>query len=290
MPIPTPSPKDLGLNSSSFVEITDTDTGIKRAIINVEGMQKQGKTDFCLRTFPDPIVVFNLDQGLEWVVEKFVKKGKRIIVAGAHRPKGAKYPSYHFARPVPEKSEIRKGDAYLTRVKKLAGPIWEKFIEDYKDFLESKARTGVIDTGGAALQLAKFAFHGMDKVTSKDDPYGQKGGEMKAIFQGLITDAYNYDKNVIWTHRLKEEWVGGQPAGTFKLDGYAQLPFEVQLTIRLKTKGRKETTRRIAEIRDCRIGKGNYWNGAVFGDEDGPPLDFATIMSTLTKTAAEEWE
>lgn len=286
------SPKDLGLTSSSFIEIDDSDTGIKRAILNVEAGQKQGKTDFCLRTFPDPIVVFNFDQGLEWVVEKFLegKRKKRIIVAGYHRPPGAKYPSYHFARPIPEKEEVRKGDKYLERVKRLATPIWEKFISDYTDFLKSKARTGVIDTGGGAFQLAKFAFHGMDKVTSKDDPYGQKGGEMKAIFQGLITDAYNYDKNVIWTHRLKEEWVGSQPNGTFKIEGYAQLPYEVQCTIRITTKGKKEQVRREAEIRDCRIGKGNYWNGTRFGGEGNPPMDFATIMSTLTGTEAEEWE
>lgn len=283
------SAKDLGLDSASFVEINDSESASRRAIINVEGMQKVGKSDFCLRTFPDPIVIFNFDSGLEWVVEKFVKKGKRIIVAGAYQPKGVKYPSYHFARPVPEKSELRKGDGYLTRVKKLALPIWEKFIDDYDEALNSKARTLVIDTGGAAFQLAKFAFIGMDKYTSKDDPYGQKGGEMKSIFQGLIADGYNHNCNVVWTHRLKEEWSGGQPAGTFKVDGYGQLPFEVQLTIRLRTKGRKEELRRIAEIRDCRIGKGTYWNGTVFGEEDDMPMRFPHIMATLTETDADEW-
>lgn len=288
-----PSPNDLGLKSPSFVEISSTSTGVKRAILNVEALQKTGKTDWCLRYLPDPIVVFNFDQGLEWVVEKFLEgnRKKRIIVAGGYKPKGAKYPSYHFARPVPEAAEIRKGEKYLERVKKAATPLWEKFISDYKEFLDGSARSGIIDTGGAAFQLAKFAFHGMDKVTSKDDPYGQKGGEMKAIFQGLITDAYNYDKNVAWTHRIKEEWVGGQPSGNFKIDGYSQLPYEVQCTIRLHKKGKGDNIRRQAEIKDCRIGRGNYWEGTRFGgdNEEFPKMDFATIMSTLTSTERDEW-
>lgn len=284
------SVKDLGLSSESFVDIEDSD-GPKRAIVNVEALQKRGKTDFCLRTLPGPIVVFNFDQGLDWVVEKFVKKGKRIIVAGAYRPKGAKYPSYHFARPVPQKAELRKGTEYLKRVKNLALPIWEKFIEDYDDFMKSKARTGVIDTGGACFQLGKFAFHGMTgKVSSEQDPYGQKGGEMKSLFQGLITDAKNYDKNVLWVHRLKDKWVNNAPSGEYKVDGYEQLPYEVDVTIRLELKGRKEEIRRVAEIRDCRIGKGQYWNGTRFGEKDGPPLDWATIMSTITGSDADLWE
>jgi hypothetical protein len=290
MPAPKFTPKDVGLTSTSFVSITSSEV-TRRAILNVEAEQKAGKTDFSVRTLPDPIVIFNFDQGLEHVVEKQVKKGKRIIVAGSHKQPKAKYPSYHFAKPAPDKGEKQKSQTYLDRIKALAYPIWNKFITDYTEALESPhIRTLVIDTGGAAFQLGKFAFMGMDKYTSKDDPYGQKGGEMKSIFQGLITDAYNYSANVLWLHRLKEEWVGGQPAGTYKVEGYAGMPYEVQSTIRLRNVGKGEKLRRVGEIRFNRIGQGSSQNGMKFGEDGGLPLDFGTILGTLTGTDFEEWE
>lgn len=282
---------DLGLSSDSFVEIRpDDDDRRRRVILNVEASQKAGKTDFALRHLPAPIVIFNFDQGLEWVVEKFIKK-KRIIVAGCVKQRGAKYPSYHFAKPSPDRGEKQKSDAYLTRIKGMAYPIWNRFIQDYTEALESKEiRTLVIDTGGAAFQLGKFAFMGMDKYLGKDDPYGQKGGEMKSIFQGLIADGYNYDKNVLWLHRIKENWSGGGPDGTFKTDGYAQVPYEVQSTLRITLSGKGNKLKRIGEIMYNRLGAGSELNGMKFGGEDMVPLEFPAIMSELTETPESDWE
>lgn len=281
---------DIGLASDSFRALSSTDMP-RSAIINIEGMQKTGKTDFALRHAPDPIVIFNFDQGLRGMVEKHVKKGRRVIVAGLPQRDSRKMPSYHFARPVPIGAERRKSDTYLKKVKELAYPMWERFIVDYRQFLESEARTGVIDTGGGAFQLAKFAFHGMDKVMAADDPYGQKGGEMKAIFQGLILDGQNYpDKNIFWLHRLKEDWKGGQPSGNYKVDGYNQLPFETEVTFRLTNKKIGKEILQILEIRDCRLGRGRKNNGITFGGPDDEPIDFGTIMSTLMpQTTPEDW-
>lgn len=279
-----PTLKDLGLSSDSFYMIGDEE-GPQRVIANIEGPQKSGKDHFCF-TAPDPIVVFNFDCGLEGTVEKFFAKGKNITVAGIKRP-GVKYPSYHFARPVPGSGERRKDEGYLNRVKKLATPIWEQFISDLNEFYKSEARTGIIDTGGAAYALARFAFHGMDKgrPDPKDDPYGQKSGDMKAIFQGLITDGYNYDKNVLWIHRITEEWKNNAPSGKFKAAGYKDVAYEVQMSIR--TGKRKKGGENVfgAEVMDCRIDQA--MEGEFF---EGKQCRFSYVMATVFGTEEDVWE
>lgn len=284
------TPKELGLKSPSFVPI-DSEITTRRAVLIVMGGQKSGKTDWCLRHLPGPIVVFNFDNGLEGVAEKFTKK-KQIIACGIKDNPKQKYPSYHFARPVP-KGLGRKDPKFLAHVRMVALPIWERFLTDYAEALQSKARSLVIDTGGAAFQLAKFAFIGMDKYGSKDDPYGQKGGEMKSIFQGLMCDGYNYDKNVVWIHREKAVWAGGEPTNKMQVDGYSQAPYEVQFTLRVTRKQVKDEAVFAGEIRDCRVGNGVKNNGLKFGGderEENPPMSFGSIMTTLLpRTEEEEW-
>lgn len=280
-----PTPRDLGLRSDSFtVDYPDRPT--PRIIANVEAKQKVGKTDFCLRHVPDPVVIFNFDQGLEGVVDALRRAGKRIIVAGVPTKDPRKYPAYHFARPVPQRGEKRKDEGYLTRVKTSAASIWERWISDMDEFYKSDARTGVVDTGGGAYTLAKFAFVGMDKYTQKDDPYGQKSGDMKALFQGIVADGYSYDKNVLWVHRLKQEWKGGEPSGRMIASGYPDIAYEVQVTLRLSL-DRKAEGGRTVEVRDGRIPPGGRLNGEEF---DGKMYSFAKVAALLTSTDDEVWE
>jgi hypothetical protein len=276
-------PRDLGLKSDSFHAGFD-DRITKRVIAVVEGDQKTGKNHFCF-TAPGPIVLFNFDCGVDGVIEPFTGK-KDIIVAGVPGS-GQKYPSYRFARPVPQAGEGRKSEGYLERVKKLATPIWERFISDMDEFYRSDARTGIIDTGGAAFALARFAFHGMDrgKPESKDDPYGQKSGDMKALFQGLITDGYSYDKNVLWIHRLKEKWVGNAPSGKFEPDGYKQVPFEVQMSLRTEKRRKDGENEFGVEITECRIDQ-SMEKEVFFGKE----CRFSFVMASVFGGDEDEWK
>ena len=276
------SPRDLGLTSDSFVAATST-SPVSRVIACVQGDPKTGKDHFCM-TAPGPITIFNFDCGLEGVIEKFVAKGKRVIVAGDPKLKsGGKYPSYHFARPVPRSGEGRKSEAYLDRVKKTAYPVWERFISDLNEFYESDARTGIVDTGGAAFALARFAFHGMDKgkPDAKADPYGQRSGDMKAIFQGLITDGYNYDKNMLWIHRQKEEWRGNSPTGRMISDGYNQAPYETQVVLRTKKVKGEFSVEVVMSRLDTEM------EGEVFV---GKQCRFPVVMAMMTGTEVGDWE
>jgi hypothetical protein len=288
--MPTPrelsSPRELGLKSDSF-STTATDGITRRIIANVEAEQKVGKTHFCLDHVPGPVIVYNFDQGLEGVVER-MRKTKEIVIAGVPTKERNKIPSYHFGKPIPLAGQGRKDVAYLDRIKKEAGPIWERFINDYAEGLESSARTLVIDTGGGAFALGKLAFHGMAKTTSADDPYGQKGGELKTIFQGLIGDGYSHDKNVLWIHRLKEKWEGGKPSGQWQADGYNQLGYETQVSLRLKKRMYRGEELRSFEVRDCRLD--TTLNGERFGEDKPQQYSFAFIAALMTGTDEDDWK
>lgn len=284
-------PREFGLKSDSFTT-EYPDNASPRVILNIMAKQKVGKTDFSMRYAPGPIIIYNFDQGLEGVVGDLRRPpfNKEIIVAGVPVKDPRKFPSYHFARPVVNRDEGDRGskdEKFLERVKKAAVPIWERWIRDYREGLESKrVRTLVIDTQGGVLQLGKFAFHGMEKVTARDDPYGQKGGELKAIMQGLIADGYNYDKNVIWLSRVKDVWENNQPVpGKVESAGYKELPYEVQATLYLKSKKTSAGMDRTVTVHETRL-KG-LKQGDVLG---GRQFRFDVVASLLTGTDMDEWE
>lgn len=290
------TPKELGLKSESFVGINPVGMPLRRALINVEGGQKSGKTDWCLRNLPDPIIVFNFDNGMSGMAEKFMRKPhyKTIIVAGMpltaeQKKRGIQYPSYHFVRPVPEKGEGRKSESYHDRVKKLAKPYWEKFISDYDEFFNNpRIRSGVIDTGGHCFQLAKFASFGVDKMNDMD--VQRQSGDLKSLFQGIITDAYMYDKYVVWTHRVKDEWQKGSATGRLTNDGYNQLRNEVEFTLRVQTKIHRGEIIPQGELLDVRLGKGNKLNGTRVGEDEEIPMTLPGIMSLMyPKTDEDYW-
>lgn len=277
---------DIGLGSDSFKLITDTEPP-RSVILNIEAGPKMGKTHFGLAGAPDPVVIFNHDQGIAGMIEKFVAEGRKIIVAGKPRTDG-KYPSYRAVRPTPKRGETRKSESYLSAVMKEARPLWDLFTADYQQFLESDARTGIIDTGTAAFDLAKLAYLGIEKgkLSAKQDPYGKRSGEMRSDFQHLIHDAYNYDKNIIWLHREKELWADNKPSGKYAAAGYPDIAYEVHMTIRL-TKERGDGKERIAcaTVKSCRPDP--TLEGGKF---KGQYCTFKSVVSTAFGTEEEDWE
>lgn len=293
-------PRDIGLDSDSFVDASDVDLegGFQPLIVNVESEQKIGKTHWCLDDVPEPIVVFNHDNGLRGVIEQFLAQGKKIIVAGdpslIRVVKGRKrnFPHYQVVNPkVLLEIMSGKNESVLDRMREEAYPTWCRWVDDYYQFLEASGpRSGIVDTGGAAFQLGKLAFHGMARgVTQKDDPYGAKGGELKSIFRGLVSHGLNYDKIVCWTHRLKQEWKGGENTGNMTHDGYDQLPYECDFTIRITRRTKGGETTRHGVILDSRR-NGSVMNGQKFGGEGQPEMTFKSVAAFVTMTDDETWE
>lgn len=279
-------PQDIGLNSPHFANASAEIT--PRIIANIEALEKSGKTTFCL-TAPDPIVVFNLDRGLEGIAQHAIAAGKRIIVAGLDQGKG-KMPAYYFAKPKLAVGKSQKDIGYTQQVADRAREVWRQYKEDYEEALNSKARTLVMDTGSGAYELARYAAFG--KLTQvKPHHYGP----LKQEFQGLIHRAYDFDKNVLWIHRLKPEWADTVSADgtkesvkTNRLEraGYSDMGFEVQANVRLgKEVDKKRKVHFKATILDCRLNQG--LDGEELVDE---MCTFPFFASLVFGNDPSEWE
>lgn len=279
-------PRDIGLLSPHFAPAVEDIT--PRMILNLEALEKCGKSTFAL-TAPGPIVVFNLDRGLEGIAQHAIKQGKRVIVAGVDQGRG-KMPAYYFAKPKLEAGKNRNDAGYVQETAKRARIVWRQFKEDYEEALGSKARTLVVDTGTGAYELARYAAFG--KLTQVLPIHY---GPLKAEFQGLIHRGYDFDKNVIWIHRLKPEWTDtitqkGEKAsvktGRLERAGYSDMGFEVQANVRLeKYLDKKKGVHFKATVLDCRLNQG--LDGLELEDE---MCSFPFLAATVFENDPDEWE
>jgi hypothetical protein len=263
--------------------------------MQAEALEKEGKTSFGLSA-PDPIIVYNSDQGLDGVVQRYQAGGKRITVAGMPGSgKGGRLPHYRLdVKPKREKGEKAKTASYTQKVANIARPIWKQFVEDYYEGLRSTARTLVMDTGTGFWLLARYAYWG-----AVSPPHKNLAGSIKEEFSALVVDAQNYDKNVIWLHRLRPEWTDfvnkkGEKDSikTSRLEraGHSEIGYDVQANVRLsKTtilKGSRKGDRVYkATIIDCRL------NAMLDGEElEGEECSFPYFAAMVFGTEVEEWE
>lgn len=171
---------------------------IKRLILSVEGQEKEGKTSFALSA-PDPIAIINMDIGLEGVIEKFGEK--KIYVSDF---------DYRDA------TDQKQWEA-----------MWVKMKRAYMDALEDKSvRTIICDTGTEMWELCRLARLG--KLTQvMPHHYGPPNAEMR----DMIRRAYKHDKNVIWVHKMKDEYVKEVRTGKLERQGFKDIPYLVQATM-----------------------------------------------------------
>ena len=175
-----------------------------RKTIVIAGREKQGKTNFAL-TAPDPIAHFNLDVGLEGVIEKF-RKDKVI-----------------YTHDYPYRTEM--GASTMA----IAQPIWEKFKADYKFFLNSKEiRTIVWDTESEAFDLLRYARLGT-LALPRDVSY--KYGPVNAEFREMIRTAFASDKNLIIIKKMKDEYIKDVRTGGDEPAGFKDMSYLVQVNL-----------------------------------------------------------
>lgn len=177
-------------------DVKRVNKNIRRRIQSIEGREKEGKTHYAL-TAPGPIAIIDLDTGLEDVIDKF---GNKDILA-------------------PAKFNWREYDKQ-TQWKKL----WEGLQACYYAALEAKGlRTLVIDTGTELWELARLAYLGQ-LSNVKAHWYGP----VNAAIDSMLNAAYEYDKNVIITHKVKEEYIKDVRTGEYERAGYKYIGNKVQ--------------------------------------------------------------
>lgn len=180
------------------------ETMVYRNIINIFGEDKTGKSHLML-TAPDPNVVFNLDYGLEGMVDKFVND-KRIYKL-----------DYIQYREVENEEQKR---------------MRENLISDFEDaVLDKEVRTISIDTGTELWRLIRFAEFGEENKLMNTHDRGKVYGMLNAMFRDLIRAVYRSDKNLVLVHHVADEWVDGKKTGKRVIDGFSEIASLVQTNI-----------------------------------------------------------
>ncbi len=175
-----------------------------RLILNIEGMEGKGKSSLALSA-PDPIALFDFDTGLEGVIEKILAEGRDILVP----------------------DESLKHRDVTTQAD--WGKMWDAFVKMYARALNSKdIRTVVIDTGTEAWELARLAAFGQ---LSQVQPHHY--GPVNADFRRLIKRAFDSDKNLIITHKLKPRYVDNKRTKDYDMSGFNDMPYIAQVTVRV---------------------------------------------------------
>jgi len=244
---------DLGLRSKAARRLQQETTELG-VVINVQAKEKAGKNHFAYSA-PGPIVVISGDRNSDVVRRKFPKKDIRIA-----------YFKYDFD-PRADAQDVHD----------IVKPIWKEVEELYWDALRSKAvRTIVCDTGTwfwSTIRLGKFG------KTQQVPPvlYNQ----VNAIFERMILRGEEYNKNVIWLHRMKEEWVGSRnskgkyesnPTGRWVRDSFKHMGNDVQANIELSRPSNKFAATVLNN------GLDPSFDGMTF---KGKMCDFSTVMAAL---------
>jgi len=204
--------KRATLESLGFSDV-DTEV-IRRLIINVQGSNKTGKTNFALGA-PGPIAVFDLDIGLEGVARKFATKDRSILQK-----------RYSLVADLEETTEESQEQAEK---------LWASFKKDFAAVCASDIRTIVWDSATEAWELARLAEFG--KLTQVQPwHYTQLNSEFRKILR-LATET---DKNFIVTHKMTEIYedvVGatgkkqGRATGEYRRAGFKDMQYVVQVNL-----------------------------------------------------------
>lgn len=232
--------------------------------MRIGGFEKEGKTHFAL-TAPAPIAVMNIDRGLEGMVEKFAK------IKEIHRSKDF--------RAMPSKT-MADNEAR-----------WEAIMAAYTDALEDRnIRSIVYDTDTEAWEIARLAYLGK-LVGVKELHYP----EVNSIFRNVIDAALAHDKNVIFTCRLRKQYVktksneGKDTAtwnGQYEESGFGEFGFIVQANLRAKIVKEDEVNIPTVRIINCR--QNMQMNGEVF---EGEMATFSWVAANIIEgTSPEDWE
>lgn len=223
-----------------------------RLIASLASLEKQGKTHFAL-TAPGPLAVFDFDNGLEGVLNKFAKR-KTIYV-----------------------SEYKLGNScdlntYLANLDKFK----REFLATMKP--GNGIRSVLVDTATEMWELMRMARFG--KLTQV---LPHNYGPVNAEFRELIRVAYTSDKNLLLLHKMKPEYVNDKSTGKVLRAGFGEIGFLVQVNIELRRDAELDFT---STVKDCRQNEGIAGLELV-GDMNNFP---SLAQLVFPESNEEEWK
>jgi hypothetical protein len=165
---PNASLEDLGFELSEGVIP-------RRLMIGTQGKERTGKTDFALRTAPEPLVYIGLDPGHEGVIEKYERTRK----------------IYKYIHNIPP---VALQEHYLSHWLKVRDMITKAI--NHQD-----VRSVILDTGTDIWELLRLAEFGqLNAVGDIKKLYPQ----INQAYKSLIRMAYDKEINLIVIHKMKK--------------------------------------------------------------------------------------
>lgn len=172
-----------------------------RVIMATDGREKSGKTRFAL-TAPPPIIFLNFDHGLEGPLEE--EFGNKVMA----------FKSFD--------SQLDYGK--LPTVKQAEG-VWMDFANAYMAALNTPGvRSIIVDTFSDAWDWARLMHFGKFSPVLPNHYT-----EVNDITKRLVMQAHNYNVNVIFIHKQKEDWKDNKPTGNYKREGIKHMGYAVHV-------------------------------------------------------------
>ncbi len=180
-----------------------------RLIVSSSARDKHGKTDWALRSTPEPIALIDMDMGTEGLLERKPFRDRKII-----------HKVFNLRKRKALEGEI------MTKAEVMSE--WTSVSECLRTVIQSPViRTVVVDTGTELWELARLAHLGkLEKVLPHH--YGPVNKDFRNIVQ-LVYE--RKDLNAIFIHKMKKEYKDDKWKGGYQSASMGDMPFLVQVNI-----------------------------------------------------------
>jgi len=198
---------------------------VPRLVVNIDGLDKCGKTYYAIMTAPDPIAVVYHDPGTATVIAKARAAGRTIY-------------EMPIDWEIPDPNVIAAAN-----VDKAQHELWYREWERLKSahyavIAQPKIRSLVWDTGTEVKNLCELAYFGKLKGNARLDVRGT----MNADFTKLFWDLYNKrpDLNMLFIHKVSKQYKknpGANPnspgewTGEYERKGYSDIGYMADMSL-----------------------------------------------------------
>jgi hypothetical protein len=192
----------------------------RRSIMSIEGLDKSGKSRLAMSA-PEPIVYLDLDVGTEGVIEPMMAQREILL--------------YQVEQPSKLGTQSQVMDRFSA--------VWQDIQARVSEALQLESGTLVIDTFGEAYEICRLAHFGK-LAQVQPHQYANCYKDLREICRV----AYKSHMNCILLHKLGSNFHTGE----LEFQGWKDVPFQVQTTLRTSRENTPTGPVFSAEVMSCR--------------------------------------
>ena len=192
----------------------------RRSIMSIEGLDKSGKSRLAMSA-PEPIVYLDLDVGTEGVIEPMMAQREILL--------------YQVEQPSKLGTQSQVMDRFSA--------VWQDIQARVSEALQLESGTLVIDTFGEAYEICRLAHFGK-LAQVQPHQYANCYKDLREICRV----AYKSHMNCILLHKLGSNFHTGE----LEFQGWKDVPFQVQTTLRTSRENSPTGPVFSAEVMSCR--------------------------------------